>query len=263
MQRALVLVLAACGLVGAPGCRRVASPSTVDASASAGATEPAREATAAPEPLLLVPLTHGRPSGNVRVELPLSPDFDRADVPLRYDDGAYSIAGLREELDARVAEGEAGQEILVRAFISRIYVPPACTEAPCPPPKQPHLWVTDAEDDRGIRRALMVVGYRFSIPMWQAKMWKKQPDVVMEVGKQYTIKGRFKRFSDSGFAADQGLLEFVAYRPLDPKTGKEQPRWVQPPGAPWHPLVIEQQEAADRALAERAARDKRSKPSPP
>jgi hypothetical protein len=144
-------------------------------------------------------------------------------------------------------------------------VPPACAQAPCPPPKQPHLWVTDAEDDRGIRRALMVVSYRFSIPMWQAKMWKKQPDVVMEVGKQYTIKGRFKRFSDTGFAADQGLLEFIAYRPLDPETGKEQPRWVYPPGAPWHPLVLQQiaqQEATARARAERAARGKRRKPSP-
>lgn len=262
MQRALLLVLAVWGLVGAHGCRRDASPATVDA----GATEPEREATAAPEPLLLVPLTQGRPSSHVRVALPSSADFERADVPLRYDDGAYSIAGLREELDAHVAEGEAGQEILVRAFISRIYVPPECTKAPCPPPKQPHLWVTDAEDDRGIRRALMVVSYGFSIPEWQAKTWKKEPHIVMEVGKQYTIKGRFKRFSDTGFADDRGLLEFIAYRPLDPETGREQPQWVHPPGAPWHPRAIAEQEAANRALAERAARDaaggKRRKPSP-
>jgi len=253
MSRAFLLVLAVCGLVGGQGCRRASTPPTVDASTA----EPATGPTAASEPLLLVPLTQGRPRGNVQVELPPPPDFDSADVPDRYDDGAYSIKGLRQELDARLAEGEAGQEILVRAFLSRIYVAPECPPGSlCPPAKQPHLWLTDDDGDRGTRRALMVVSYSFLIPEWQAKDWKKQPQVAMDVGKLYTIKGRFRRFSDTGFAADQGLLEFIAYHPHDPSTGREQPdQWVHPPGAPWHPLVIEQQEAANRALAERAARD--------
>jgi hypothetical protein len=250
MQRAFVLVLVFCGLVGVHGCRRAASPPAVDPS-----TRATTNRAAAPEPLLLVPLTEGRPRGNVQVQLPPSPGFEDADVPDRYDDGAYSITGLRQELDARVAEGEAGQDILVRAFISRIYLPPECPASPCPPAKQPHLWLTDAQDDRGVRRALMVVSYQFVIPEWQAKDWRKQPDIVMEVGKRYTIKGRFKRFSDTGFADDRGLLEFIAYRPLEPETGQEQPQWVYPRGAPWHPLVIAQEEAANRALAERAARD--------
>jgi hypothetical protein len=253
MQRAVLLVLAVGGLMGVQGCRRVATPPTVDASTA----EPATEPTAAPEPRLLVPLTQARPRSNVQVELPASPGFEDADVPDRYDDGAYSIRGLRRELDARIAEGEAGQEILVRAFLSRIYTPPECPQgSPCPPTRQPHLWLTDDDDDRGTRRALMVVSYSFAIPEWQAKDWKKQPQVAMDVNKRYTIKGRFKRFSDTGFADDQGLLEFIAYRPHDPETGQEQPgKWVYPRGAPWHPLVIAQQEAANRALAERAARD--------
>lgn len=246
MQRVLVLA----GLVGMLGCRPAPPSST------AGADTPEPTTTAAPAPLLLVPLTQGRPPPSVKVELPPSFGFERADVPSRYDDGAYSVAGLREDLDARLAEGEAGQEILVRAFLSRIYVPPECPEGSlCPPPKQPHLWVADAYDERGMRRALMVVGYSVAIPEWDAKTWRKQPAVVMEVGKQYTLKGRFTRLSDTGFAADQGLLQFVAYRPLDPATGRERPQWVYPPGAPWHPLAIQQQEAENRALAERAARE--------
>lgn len=253
MQRALLLVLAVGGLAGAQGCRRAATPPTAHAST----TEPATDPTAASEPQLLVPLTTARPRSHAQVELPPSPGFEHADVPDRYDDGAYSIRGLRQELDARLAEGEAGQEIVVRAFVSRIYVPPECPQgSPCPPAKQPHLWVTDADDDHGTRRALMVVSYSFPIPEWEAKDWKKQPHVAMDVGKRYTIRGRFKRFSDTGFAHDQGLLEFIAYRPHDPETGQEQPdTWVHPPGAPWHPLVIAQQEAANRALAERAARE--------
>lgn len=259
MQRAFLLVLAVCGLAGAQGCRRAAAPPTAPASAAESAADP----TAAAEPQLLVPLTKARPRSHVQVELPPSPGFEHADVPDRYDDGAYSIRGLRQELEARVAEGEAGQEILVRAFVSRIYLPPECPRGSvCAPPKQPHLWMTDADDDLGTRRALMVVSYSFPIPEWQAKDWKKQPQVVMEVGKRYTIRGRFTRFSDTGFADDEGLLEFVAYRPHDPATGQEQPdAWVYPRGAPWHPLTIAQQEAANRALAERAAReDARGKP---
>ena len=39
--------------------------------------------------------------------------------------------------------------------------------------------------------------------------------VMFEKGKRYTFRGKFKQFSDTGFAFDKGLLEFLAYRPLD------------------------------------------------
>jgi hypothetical protein len=275
MRRSWVVLVLACNwLVGVYGCRRDAAPSTVSASeaVSASETAPTAQAPALPEPLLLVPLTESRPrpgEPKVEVALPLAPAFTQAEIPERYDDGAYSVAGLRQDPDARVAEGESGQDIIVRAYVARVYVPPKCPEGTrCPPPKQSHLWVTDAADERGLRRAMLVVNYRFPIPEWQTKEWKGQPDVVMKVGKRYTIKGRFKQFSDNGFADGRGLLEFIAYHPLDPKTKQEQPQWVYPRGASWHPLVIAQEEAANRALAERAARAaadppsrKRSKPA--
>lgn len=253
MSRSGLGLVLVCGwLVGAHGCRREAVPPSVVGSEA----DSSPQDTAIPEPLLLVPLTKSRPQPSVRVELPPAPTLEHAEVPARYDDGAYSIAGLRQDLAARLAEGEAGQEVIVRAWLSRIYVPPECPAGTvCPPPKQPHLWLVDGADERGLRWALLVANYQFLIPEWQAKDWKGQPQVVMEVGKRYTVKGRFTQFSDTGFAADQGLLQFVAYRPLDPETGRELSQWVYPPGAAWHPLAIQQQEAANRALAERAARE--------
>lgn len=253
----VVLVLAGCASFGVHGCRREAAPPSV----AAGEVDGSPQGIAVPEPLLLEPLTHGRPRADgAPVELPPAPSLARAEVPERYDDGAYSIAGLRQDLEARVAEGEAGQEIVLRAWVSDIYVPPECPrDTACPPPKQPHVWLADGEHERGRRWALLMVDYQFSIPEWDAKTWKGQPQVVMEVGKRYTIKGRFTRFNDTGFSADHGLLAFVAYRPLDLETGQEGPQWVYPPGAPWHPLTIQQQEAANRALAERAARGRTRK----
>ncbi len=218
-----------------------------------GDTEQA-PAEALPEAKLIEPLGGKGPSSTATVELPPSPTFASSSVPDKYSDGAYSIAGLREDLDARVAEGDAGTEVEVRAWVAKIYVPPECPEGEvCPPAKQPHVFVTDTEDDKGLKRALMVVNYAFAIPEWDAKRWKGEEGVVLELGRQYTFKGKVKQFSDTGFAYDRGLLEFVAYRPLDPVTLVEQSRWVYPPGAPWHPLEIARQEEENAALAAKAA----------
>src|SRR5690606_18815442 len=103
--------------------------------------------------------------------------------------------------------GEQGTEVLVRGYVQEIYVAPECPSGEvCAPPKQPHVWITDAPEEKGKKRAMMVVNYRFAIPAWDAKRWKKEPEVVLEVGKRYTFKGKFKRFSDTGFAFDRGLL---------------------------------------------------------
>ena len=190
----------------------------------------------------------------VKAELPPPPDFDEGRVDETYPDGAHSIYGLRRSLDERVKEGDAGTEIMVRGWIQDIYVPPECPEGEiCAPAKQPHVWITDKPEQRGKKRAMMVVNYRFSIPDWDEKRWKDQPDVLFEKGKQYTIKGKFKRFSDTGFSDARGLLEFVSYRPLNPETGQELGEWVAPPAAPWHPIEVQRQEEENAALAKKAA----------
>lgn len=193
------------------------------------------------------------PDSNIQVQLPPSPDFEEGKAPEKWDEEAFSIWGLRRDVDKNAKEGESGTEVIVKGWVQEVYVPPPCPEGEqCPPPKQPHMWITDHQDSKGKKRAMMVVNYRFTIPEWDAARWKDQPDVVFTEGKRYTIKGKFKQFSDTGFAFDRGLLEFVAYKPLDPETGAELPTWVSPPGAPWHPLEILRQEESNAALAERA-----------
>src|SRR5690349_20249706 len=83
--------------------------------------------------------------------------------------GALSIWGLRRDIDKHVAEGESNQEITVKGWVQEIYEAPPCPEGGCPPPKQPHVWITDQEGVEGKKRAMMVVNYRMQIPEWQAK----------------------------------------------------------------------------------------------
>jgi hypothetical protein len=189
----------------------------------------------------------------VKVALPPIPTFSESKAPEKYPSGAWSISGIRGDLESHVRDGDAGKEITVKGYVAKIYVPPECPEGDvCPPAKQPHLWITDAADDKGLKRAMLVVNYAYTIPEWQAKDWKDEPQVVLELGKQYTFKGKVKQFSDTGFAHSEGLLEFVAYHPLDPETGAASTEWVYPPGAPFHPLEVARQEEENRKLYERA-----------
>jgi hypothetical protein len=191
----------------------------------------------------------------IAVELPASPNFDEGKAPLTWEDGTYSIYGLRKELDANLAAGAEGKEIEIKGWVQEIYQPPVCAEGEsfCPLGKQSHFWITDSEGEQGKKRAMMVVAYKFAIPDFQAELWEGQPLVVPEIGKQYTIKGKFVRFSSTGFAHDQGLLEFVAYKAADPKTGEMV--WIYPPGAAWHPLEVARIEEENKAMAAQAAEE--------
>lgn len=188
----------------------------------------------------------------IKVELPPSPNFEEGKVDERYPDGAWSVYGLRKNIDENIKAGEAGTEIEVVGYIQDIYAAPACEEEPCPPGKQPHVWITDHPEEQGKKRAMMVVSYAFTIPEYDVKRWKDVPNVVLNKGQKYTFKGRFKRFSDQGFADDRGLLEFIAYKDINPKT--EQVEWIYPPGAAWHPLELARQEEDQRKLIEAAGK---------
>ena len=191
---------------------------------------------------------------NVKVELPAAPDFDEGKVAEKADDGAWSIYGLRKDLDANVKAGEDGVEIEVRGFVQDIYEPPVCPAGEtCPLGKQPHVWITDKPDEKGKKRAMMVVNYAFTIPEYDLKRWKDVPPVVLEKGKQYTFKGKFKRFSDTGFADARGLLDFLSYKGVDPKTGVE--GWIAPPGAAWHPLELLRLEEEQKKLIDKVNKD--------
>lgn len=202
---------------------------------------------------------------NIKVELPPAPNFDEARAPVKYEDDPdqpYSVYGLRKDIDDRLKEGEGGKEIIVKGWVQEIYVPPECPEGElCPPGKQPHFWITDTQDGQGKKRAMMVVNYYFPIPEWDEAtlaMWKDVPLVVVEVGKQYTIKGKFKRFSDSGFAHDNGLLEFVSYKVPNPDPKAANPGelvWIAPPNSDWHPQTVAAQEAQNAEMMEKMQKD--------
>lgn len=197
---------------------------------------------------------------DIKVELPPSPDFDEARAPERYEDDPdkpFSIFGLRKDIDENLAKGEAGEMTTVKGWVQEIYVPPECPEGElCPPGKQPHFWITDHQGEKGKKRAMMVVNYYFPIPEWDEdtqKLWEEEPLVVVEVGKQYTIKGKFKRFSDSGFAHDNGLLEFHSYKATDPETGETV--WIAPPNSDWHPKTVAMTEAQNEEMQEKMRKD--------
>lgn len=190
---------------------------------------------------------------NIDVNLPPAPDFEEGKMDEKHPDGAYSIYGLRENLDARLEEGAAQAEIEVKGYVQEIYVPPECPEGEfCAPGKQPHVWITDKPDQQGKKRAMMVVAYRFAIAEWDAERWEGQPEVILEKGQQYTFKGKFVRFSSTGFAHDSGLLEFVAYKAPDEETGEM--KWVYPPGAAWHPLEVARVEEMNKKAQEDQAK---------
>lgn len=200
----------------------------------------------------------------IKVELPSSPNFDEARAPVKWDDPdqSYSIYGLRKDIDDRLKEGESGKEVIVKGWVQEIYVPPECPEGQlCAPGKQPHFWITDQQDGQGKKRAMMVVNYYFPIPEWDKDtlaMWKDIPLVVVEVGKQYTIKGKFKRFSDTGFAHDNGLLEFVSYKVPNPDPKAPNPGelvWIAPPNSDWHPKTVQMQEEQNAKMMERMQKD--------
>ncbi len=198
---------------------------------------------------MLEPLQTAPTPSDVTVVLPPVPTHRDLDVSDQYPDEVWSIAGVRNHLDSHVRDGDAGKTVEIRGWVQQIYEPPTCPEGQvCPPAKQPHLWITDTKDERGLRRALLVVNYAFTIPEWEAKMWKGVPEVTLEVGKQYTIRGKVRLFSDTGFAHQDGLLEFVAYQP------KKSGDFIAPPGSPWHPLEQQRQEQVNADLRARMAK---------
>lgn len=90
---------------------------------------------------------------------------------------------------------------------------------------------------------MMVAMYRIVTRSRTSSAGRGSPFVVLKKDKQYTFKGKSKRFSDDGFASDRGLPEFVAYKPHDPN------QWVYPAGAPWRPLDVQRREEEQATVA--------------
>jgi hypothetical protein len=187
------------------------------------------------------------PEHELVAELPPPPSdvFAGPKVPAKYDDGAFSVAGLRADFNAQIQLGEAGTEVTVRAWVQAINVPTCKGSDGC---GEPHLWVTDAPDVAGRRLALLVGPHAFHLHEDEARTWAGEPEVVVEVGKQYLFKGNFVRTSETGFSSPRGVLQFHALQ-------NEAGEWVYPPGSSWHPKTAAMQAELMAELMERVGAD--------
>ncbi len=162
----------------------------------------------------------------IRPNLPAIPNVPPPRHPIKYDDGSWSVYGLRKRINQVMDE-----EVKVKAYVVKIYEPQPCPEGrTCPPPPMPHLWLGDDPEETKERRLLRVVGYANS----QEDINKAREDAEKgrepdeeelaaglktvwdwQQGKRYVIKGRFSRSSGAGFMYSEGLLEYMDHTCLD------------------------------------------------
>jgi hypothetical protein len=162
--------------------------------------------------------------------LPQVPSIPPPRHPLQYDDGTWSVYGLRKRAATNMDE-----EVRVKAYIVKIFTPEPCPEGQtCPPPPMPHLWLGDDLDETAESHLLRVVGYATSqaeIQMARDEAAKNKTlsraEILEKIGgelpivwdwqqsKQYIVKGRFTRFAGTGFGDQNGLLEYIDYQCLD------------------------------------------------
>ncbi len=163
----------------------------------------------------------------IRPNLPPIPTVPPPRHKIQYPDATWSVYGLRKRLRQNINE-----EVRIKAFIVKIFVPEPCPEGrTCPPPPMPHLWLGDDVDESSDRRLLRVVGYAQSqLEMDQAREDAAKnrnptpeeeaaglPPIIYDwqQGQRYIVKGRFTRSSGTGFASSEGLLEYQEHSCLD------------------------------------------------
>jgi len=162
----------------------------------------------------------------IRPNLPPIPDVPPPRHPLQYDEGTWTVYGLRKRINQVMDE-----EVRAKAYIVKIYEPQPCPEGrTCPPSPMPHLWLGDDLDETKERNLIRLVGYANS----QEDMNKAREDFEKGVepseedlasgiktvwdwqqGKQYMVKGHFARSSGTGFMYSEGLLEYIEHQCLD------------------------------------------------
>ena len=178
---------------------------------------------------------------NVKVEevsaykpnLPPVPTIPKPSAPETYDDGSYSVYGLRKNIRNAIET-----QVTVTAFISRIYQKPECPEDKVCYTLMPHLFLADEVDEKLEKRLLRLVGYAQSFKEMEEEKARsasgqKAPDLPEGVylppvvwdwreGHKYKITGRFTRQSGAGFMATDGLIEYSSHECLDcPAEGEE------------------------------------------
>jgi len=162
----------------------------------------------------------------IRPNLPPVPNVPPPRHKISYDDGAFSVYGLRKRLRQNI-----DNEVRVKAYIVKVYEAPECPEdRTCPAARMPNLWLGDDLDETNTRKLVQLVGYAQSqqdiidarernekgTEMSEEELAALPPVVFdWQSGKRYVVKGNFTHASGAGFASSDGLLEYREHSCLD------------------------------------------------
>lgn len=140
----------------------------------------------------------------VEVKLPPSPSFKKDHAKENYEDGSFSVYGLRKAMAENL-----DKDTKVRGYVVEVYECPPCPKgAQCEPCTQPHFWIADKKHDTR-EKALMVVGFPEKHP-------KTNKPLKFQQGELLTISGNFAKVSDTGFRASDGLLVYTEHEVVEP-----------------------------------------------
>lgn len=158
--------------------------------------------------------------------LPPVPTIPKPTSPETYDDGSYSVYGLRKNIRNTIET-----QVTVTAYIAQIYQKPECTENQICHTLMPHLFLADETDEKLDKRLLRLVGYAQSFKEMEEEQARAEsgqkpkelpegvylPPVVWDwrQGHKYKVTGRFTRQSGAGFMATDGLIEYSSHECLD------------------------------------------------
>lgn len=158
--------------------------------------------------------------------LPPIPSIPKPNVPETYDDGSYSVYGLRKKIGNTI-----NNQVTVTAFIAKMYEKPVCPEGKTCHTLMPHLFLADDKDEEMARRHLRLVGYARSFKEMEdekeafekGEEAKELPEGVYlppvvwdwRPGHKYKITGMFTRQSGEGFMDTDGLLDYQEHECLD------------------------------------------------
>ncbi len=159
----------------------------------------------------------------IRPNLPAVPSIPAPPHPITYDDGVYTIYGVRKRMRHTM-----DTEVRIKGYVAEVYIPAHCEEGrTCPPPRMPHCFLADDRGESDRRKRLTVVGYAVNMD----DIWEAQDDVShgrevelppegeglppiptdLNVGNQVIVTGRFTRISGAAFLDSEGLVDYTSH----------------------------------------------------
>ena len=158
--------------------------------------------------------------------LPPVPNIPAPTVPETYQDGSYSLYGIRKNIGKTI-----NTQASLTAYIVKIYQKPECEEGKTCHTMMPHLFLADEQNEKLNKRMIRLVGYAQNFKeMDDARADAeagKEPEPLPEGvflppviwdwrdGHKYKIKAAFLHRSSAGFMDADGLLEYKGSECLD------------------------------------------------